>query len=25
VPVPGRYDGCIDYKQGDKIMVGLMG
>jgi hypothetical protein len=25
VPVPGRFDGCIDYKQGDKIMVGLMG
>ncbi|MCZ2459027.1 MAG: gluconate 2-dehydrogenase subunit 3 family protein, partial [Chitinophagales bacterium] len=25
VPVPGRFDGCIDYKKGDKIMVGLMG
>lgn len=25
VPVPGRYDGCIDYKKGEKIMVGLMG
>src|SRR5574338_1321782 len=24
VPVPGRYDACIDYKKGDKIMVGLM-
>ena len=25
VPVPGRFDACIDYKKGDKIMVGLMG
>lgn len=25
VPVPGHFDGCIDYKKGDKIMVGLMG
>lgn len=25
VPVPTRYDACIDYKKGDKIMVGLMG
>ncbi|HVT85331.1 MAG TPA: gluconate 2-dehydrogenase subunit 3 family protein [Chitinophagaceae bacterium] len=25
VPVPGRFDSCIDYKKGDKIMVGLMG
>ena len=22
-PVPGRYDGCIDYKKGDKMFVGL--
>lgn len=25
VPVPGRYDGSLDYKKGDKLMVGLMG
>jgi hypothetical protein len=25
VPVPGRFEGCIDYKKGDKIMVGLDG
>ena len=25
VPVPGKYESCIDYKKGDKIMVGLMG
>ncbi|HYM93182.1 MAG TPA: gluconate 2-dehydrogenase subunit 3 family protein [Chitinophagaceae bacterium] len=25
VPVPGHFDSCIDYKKGDKIMVGLMG
>lgn len=22
VPVPGRYEGCIDYKKGDKVMYG---
>ena len=22
-PVPGRYDGCIDYKKGDRMFVGL--
>jgi hypothetical protein len=25
VPVPGKYQGCIDYKKGDKIQVGLDG
>ncbi|HEV7781859.1 MAG TPA: gluconate 2-dehydrogenase subunit 3 family protein [Chitinophagaceae bacterium] len=25
VPVPGRYDGCTDYKKGDKVIVGLGG
>lgn len=25
VPVPGKYEGCVDYKKGDKIMVGLDG
>ncbi len=25
VPVPGKYLGCVDYKKGDKIMVGLDG
>lgn len=25
VPVPGRYQGIIDYKKGDKLMVGLGG
>lgn len=25
VPVPGRWEACIDYKKGDKIMVGLTG
>ena len=25
VPVPGKYEGCIDYKKGDKIQVGLDG
>lgn len=25
VPVPGRYDGCVDYKKGDRIQVGLGG
>ncbi|HEV8285007.1 MAG TPA: gluconate 2-dehydrogenase subunit 3 family protein [Chitinophagaceae bacterium] len=24
-PVPGRYEGCIDYKKGDKLFVGLGG
>lgn len=24
-PVPGRYDGCVDYKKGDKILAGLDG
>jgi hypothetical protein len=24
-PVPGHYDGCIDYKKGDKLYVGLGG
>jgi len=23
LPVPGRYEGCIDYKKGDKVQVGL--
>ena len=23
VPVPGRYEGCIDYKKGDKLFAGL--
>lgn len=23
VPVPGRYEGCIDYKKGDKLFSGL--
>jgi hypothetical protein len=25
VPVPGRYDGCTDYKKGDKVIVGFGG
>jgi hypothetical protein len=25
VPVPGKYEACIDYKKGDKLMVGLDG
>ena len=25
VPVPGKYQGCVDYKKGDKIQVGLDG
>jgi hypothetical protein len=25
VPVPGKYEGCVDYKKGDKIMIGLDG
>ena len=25
VPVPDHYDACIDYKKGDKIMVGITG
>lgn len=25
VPVPGKYEGCVDYKKGDKIQVGLDG
>ncbi|MBS1918800.1 MAG: gluconate 2-dehydrogenase subunit 3 family protein [Bacteroidetes bacterium] len=25
IPVPGRYNGCMDYQKGDKIMVGLTG
>ena len=25
IPVPGRYEGCIDYKKGDKSIVGLGG
>lgn len=25
VPVPGRWEACIDYKKGDKIMTGLTG
>jgi len=25
VPVPGKYEGCIDYKKGDKMQVGLDG
>ena len=25
VPVPGRYEGCIDYKKGDRSFVGLGG
>jgi hypothetical protein len=25
VPVPGRYEGCIDYKKGDKAFAGLGG
>jgi len=24
-PVPGRYEGCIDYKKGDKLFAGLGG
>jgi len=24
-PVPGHYEGCIDYKKGDKAYVGLGG
>ncbi|PGH39630.1 MAG: twin-arginine translocation pathway signal protein, partial [Candidatus Nephrothrix sp. EaCA] len=22
LPVPGRYDGCVDYKKGDRIQAG---
>jgi len=25
LPVPGRYDGCVDYKKGDRIQAGLAG
>jgi hypothetical protein len=21
IPVPGRYDGCVPYKKGDKLIV----
>ena len=24
-PVPGRYEGCIDYKKGEKSFAGLGG
>ena len=25
IPVPGKYEGCVDYKKGDKSMAGLGG